>query len=88
MPPQVSKAAFAHALTELGHNPDDYRGKKLSLSGMAELYEMEEDLILEAIDLRHISAHYDYHADTIWVDALDAAHFYFCVKSEAHLYSA
>ena len=46
-----------------------------------------EDQVLEAIDLRHIAAHYDYHADTIWVDALDAAHFFFCIRSEAHLYA-
>jgi len=88
MPPQVSKEAFASALKELGHDPDKYRGQNLSLAGMSELYEIEEDTILEAIDLRHIAAHYDYHHDTIWVCALDAAHFYYCIKSEAHLYSA
>jgi hypothetical protein len=71
----------------MGHDPDDYRGKRISLSGMCELYELDQDLVLEAIDLRHIAAHYDYHADTIWVDALDAAHFFFCVRSEAHLYA-
>jgi hypothetical protein len=87
MPPQVSKEAFALALTEMGHDPDDYRGKRMSLAGMCELYELEQDLVLEAIDLRHIAAHYDYHADTIWVDALDAAHFFFCIRSEAHLYA-
>lgn len=88
MPPQVSKEAFAAALHELGHDPETYRGKRLTLLGMCELYQLEQDLILDAIDLRHIAAHYDYHADTIWLDALDAAHFYFCIKNEAHLYSA
>ncbi|TWW10026.1 hypothetical protein E3A20_08440 [Planctomyces bekefii] len=87
MPPQVSKEAFAVALQELGMDPDIYRGQKLSLRGMSELYEMDEDLILEAIELRHIAAHYDYLNDTIWVDALDAAHFFYCLKNEAHLYS-
>jgi hypothetical protein len=86
--PQVSKEEFAAALREMGHDPDTYAGKRLSLSGMSELYDIEQDLILEAIDLRHIAAHYDYHNDTIWVDALDAAHFYFCIKSEAHLYAS
>jgi predicted HTH domain antitoxin len=86
--PQVSKETFEQALTEMGHDPNTYRGKKLSLAGMAELYELEEDAILEAIDLRHVCAHYDYHNDEIWVDALDAAHFYFCIRQEAHLYSA
>jgi hypothetical protein len=87
MPPQVSKQVFKRALAELGHDPSDYMGKKLSIGGMAELYEMDEDVILEAISLNRIDAHYDYRSDTIWVDALDAAHFYFCVRSEAHLYS-
>jgi hypothetical protein len=88
MPPQVSKETFADALRELGHDPDLYRGQRLTLSGMCELYELEQDLVLEAIDHRHIAAHYDYMADTIWVDALDAAPFYFCIKNEAPLYSA
>lgn len=87
MPPQVSKELFAFALQEMGHNPSDYQGKRITLKGMCELYELEEDIVLEAIDLRHIAAHYDYHADTIWVDALDAAHFHFCIKHEAHLYA-
>ncbi len=88
MPPQVSKDDFALALKEMGHDPEDYHGKKLSLRGMAELYEIDEDIIVEAIDLNHIAAHYDYLSDTVWVDALDAAHFYYCIKSEAHLYAS
>lgn len=88
MPPQVTKDAFASALQEMGHNPDDYAGKKLPLSGMCELYQLKYDTVLEAIELRHIAAHYDYMNDTIWVDALDAAHFFFCIRNEAHLYSA
>lgn len=86
--PQVSKQAFEEALVDLGHDPNNYRGQKLSLNGMSQLYEIDEEAILEAIDLRHVSAHYDYHNDEIWIDALDAAHFYFCVRQEAHLYSA
>lgn len=88
MPPQVSKEAFSHALVELGMDPDLYRGQRLTLLGMCELYDLGEDLVLEAIDRRHIAAHYDYLADTIWVDALDAAHFFYCLKNEAHLYSS
>ena len=88
MPPQVSKRDFELALRELGHNPDDYRGKRLSLAGMCGLYEIEESLVIEAIRSRFIAAHYDYGKDTIWIDALDAAHFYYCIKSEAHLFAA
>jgi hypothetical protein len=87
MPPQVTKKAFASALEDLGHDPAQYSGQRLSLDGMSELYEIKSDAILEAIDRKHIHAHYDYHADTIWVDALDAAHFYYCLQNEAHLYS-
>jgi hypothetical protein len=87
MPPQVTKEAFASALAELGHDPEAYRGQHLTLSGMCELYDLEQDSVLEAIDRRLVAAHYDYMADTIWVDALDAAHFYYCVKSEADLFA-
>jgi hypothetical protein len=87
MPPQVSKAAFAEALRDMGHDPETYRGQRLTLNGMCELYELDQDLVLEAIDLRQIAAHYDYLQDTIWVDALDAAHFFYCIRSEAHLYA-
>ncbi len=87
MPPQVSKEAFALALKEMGHDPDNYRGKRMTLKGMCELYELEQDNVALAIDMKHIAAHYDYHADTIWVDALDAAHFYFCIQHEAHMYA-
>lgn len=87
MPPQVSKEVFSSALQELGHNPEAYRGQRLSLKGMCDLYELDQDHVLDAIDQKQIAAHYDYMADTIWVDALDAAHFFFCVKHEAHLYA-
>ena len=82
MPPQVSKATFVQALRELGHDPALYEGKRLSLAAMAELYELNQDSIIEAIDRRAMAAHYDYAADTIWVDALEAAHFYYCICSE------
>lgn len=87
MPPQVSKETFMRALRELGHDPREYQGKRLSLEGMAELYELSQDTILDAIDQKHIGAHYDYMNDTIWVDALEAAHFFYCIQNEAHLYS-
>lgn len=87
MSPQIDKSEFTKALSELGHNPDDYSGKRLSLKGMAELYELNQDDILDAIDRKLIGAHYDYMNDTIWVDALDAAHFFYCIKNEAHLYA-
>lgn len=87
MPPQVTKSEFESALREMGHNPDEYRGKRLSFDGFCEIYDIEEDIVLEAIKLHHIDAHYDYRNDTIWVDALEAAHFYYCIRSEAHLYA-
>ena len=87
MPPQVDKEFFLKALSELGHDPEQYIGKRLSLEGMAELYGLDQDVIIEAIDLKQIAAHYDYMADTVWVDALDAAHFYFSIRNEAHLYA-
>ena len=55
---------------------------------MCEIYDVDEDIVLEAIKFQHIDAHYDYRKDTIWIDALDAAHFYYCIRSEAHLYAA
>ncbi len=88
MPPQITKEVFAQALTEMGHNPADYDGQRLSLAGMCELYDIDKELVLEAIDLNHLAAHYDYRADTIWVDALEAAHFFYCIRTEANLYSA
>lgn len=88
MPPQVEKKIFAQALREMGHSPEDYLGKRLSLAGMCELYELDQEHILAAIERKLIDAHYDYSRDTIWVDALDAAHFYFCIRNEAHLYSS
>jgi len=85
--PQVTKQDFASALKDLGHDPKDYEGKKMTLDGMVELYGFDEDIIIDAIDRKHIAAHYDYKNDTIWVDALDAAHFFYCVTSEAGLYA-
>jgi len=78
---QVSKRAFAEALRELGHDPGQYDGKRLSLAGMVDLYNVEEDVVISAIRNKDIAAHYDYQNDTIWIDALDAAHFYYCLSS-------
>jgi hypothetical protein len=87
MPPQITKETFAEALRDLGHDPSNYSGKKLSLNGMSDLYGINPDSILDAIDRRHLSAHYDYNNDTIWIDALDAAHFFYCVRAEGPLYA-
>lgn len=87
MGPQVNKETFIQALRELGHNPEDYIGKRLSMEGMAELYELEQEHIIDAIVAKKIGAHYDYLADTVWIDALDAAHFYFSIRNESHLYA-
>lgn len=78
---QISKETFAQALLELGHQPSDYQGKRISFAGMCELYQLEQDSVLEAIEHKLVDAHYDYRNDTIWIDALDAAHFYYCLRS-------
>ena len=88
MVPQVDRTMFVKALEEMGHNPEDYVGQRLSLDGMCELYELDNVTIVAAIEQRLIAAHYDFKLDTIWIDALEAAHFYFCIRNEAHLYSA
>ena len=82
---QVSKDAFVSALRELGHDPAHYEGKRLSLNAMADLYEIHESVIIQAIDRKKVTAHYDYGTDTIWVDALEAAHFYYCLCNESTL---
>lgn len=83
---QVNKEMFAKALSELGHDPQQFAGKRLSLNGFCELYELHEDHVLDAIENRHIAAHYDFRNDTIWIDALDAAHYFYCLKSQAHAF--
>ncbi len=82
MTQQIDKHYFEKALAELGHNPSEYRGKRLSIGNMSTLYDITQDTIINAIDKDQVSAHYDYKNDTIWVDALDAAHFYYCLCSE------
>lgn len=82
---QVSKHAFSEALAELGHDPGLYEGKRISLAGMLDLYNVEEDVVITAIRNKDIAAHYDYQNDVIWVDALDAAHFYYCLSSSRAL---
>lgn len=88
MPTQVSQEQFEEALLELGHDPNDYRGKKLSLVGMCSLYGIPEETLVEAIRLKRLKAHYDFGLDQIWIDALEAAHFYFSIRNESHLYAA
>jgi hypothetical protein len=82
---QINKTEFSKALMELGHDPSDYEGKRLSLSSMCELYELSQETILDAIDQDLVSAHYDYKNDTIWIDALEAAHFFYCFRNTQKL---
>ena len=88
MGPQVDKASFKQALIELGHDPYSYEGKRLTITSMCQLYEFYHDFILDAIDRKELAAHYDYMQDTIWLDALDAAHYYYCLKTTKLLYQA
>lgn len=83
---QIDQAMFIKALQELGHDPRDYQGQKISLDQMVTLYDFEKDDVLDAIEKKILSAHYDYKMDTIWVDALEAAHFYYCVRSRSDLF--
>ena len=83
---QISRDEFKRALVELGHNPEAYSNQRISLNGVHELYGISHSTLLEAIEKDIISAHYDYQKDTIWVDALDAAHFFYCLKSQTELF--
>lgn len=83
---QITKETFERALLEMGHDPSQYKGKRLSLSNLCELYEIDEETVINAIDKHLVSAHYDYKNDVIWIDALDAAHFYYCTKSKAEMF--
>jgi len=83
---QISPEAFEAALVELGHDPADYRGKRLTIAQMGELYGLDQDIIVDAIDHDMVSVHYDYRKDIIWVDALEAAHFYYCLRTKMSLY--
>ncbi|MBI2602307.1 MAG: hypothetical protein HYW48_04555 [Deltaproteobacteria bacterium] len=85
MTPQVEMEDFTRALRELGHDPDKFRGQKISLQNMARLYHFEESSLREAVEKGAITAHYDYRNDVILVDALEAAHFYYCVHTHKNL---
>ena len=84
---QVSREEFAQALRELGHDPLKFAGQKISIDKASEIYEIEQDIIMEAIDRNYLHAHYDYDKDTIWLDALETAHFHYCIRTEAKLYA-
>lgn len=87
MPAQVDKNIFKDALIQLGHNPSDYEGKKISLKKVEEIYGIFDEALFEAIKKDLLHAFYDVKSDTIFVDALEIAYFYFCVKSYSDLYS-
>ena len=87
MGPQVDRENFIKAITELGHDPNQWVGKQLSIEKSIEIYKLKESDLLDAIDKDLIQAQYDYPKDTLWLDALDVAHFSFCILNEAHLYS-
>lgn len=86
MPGQITKETFESALRELGHDPNHYRGKRLTLQNLCKLYELEQETVIHAIDNDLVCAHYDYRNDTIWVDALDAAHYYYCMQYKESLF--
>ncbi len=77
----VERDMFIKALQELGINPKEFEGQKLSLKNMAEIYDFQYDALLEAVQNSMLKVYYSYTEDTMWVDALEAAHFYYCVTS-------
>jgi hypothetical protein len=81
MEKHIDKTYFIKALKELGHDPSQYLGKKLTLEEVGILYNFQEDSLIEAINSKILAANYDYQTDKIWIDALEAAHFHFCVMS-------
>ena len=83
---QIERKDFELALKELGHDPDHYRGKKISLQRYCDDFEINKDDVITAIERHMISAHYDYKNDEIWLDALDGAHFYYCARSKSQLF--
>ena len=85
---QVDQKMFAKALRELGHDPDQYSGKKLAIDEVERVFELDRSDILDAIEAKLITAHYDYKTDIIWLDALQTAHFYFCVRSHRDLFGS
>ena len=74
---QVSKAAFKKALRELGHSPEQFEGQRVPLDKMASLYNLDPDSIITAVENKELGAHYDYLKDLIWIDGLEAAHYYY-----------
>ena len=83
---QIDRETFAKALKELGHDPVEYAGKKLSLSGVASIYELSQEEVLKAVETKKLCAHYDYQKDIIWMDALEVAHYYYCLRSQQSLF--
>lgn len=84
---QVTLENFANALLELGHDPAEYRGKKIALESICDVYDLEPDLLADAINDKTLSVHYDINQDKIWLDALEIAHFYYCIKSQLQLFN-
>ena len=78
---QIDRNMFAKALKDLGHDPGFYRGQRISIQQAVKFYEISELQIVSAIEKKTIAAHYDYKKDTIWIDALEMAYFYFCTCS-------
>ena len=81
---QVSRRTFAKALEELGHDPGKYQGKKITLQDMAKIYKYQVPYLLDAIEVKDLSAHYDYKRDNIWVDAFEAAYYYYCDQQKKY----
>ena len=79
---QITKKDFALAMEELGHDPKRFQGKKINLVDMAKIYNYKIPYLLDEIEQKTLEAHYDYVSDKIWIDAFDAAFFYYCDQSE------
>lgn len=84
---QITQEEFKFALEELGHDPRLYSGQRVSVEEAAQLYELSEDVLLEAIETRVLRANYDFLDNKVWLAGLDLAHFYYCLKSTVALFA-
>ncbi len=84
---QITQDEFRVALEELGHNPSDFETQKVSIAEAAQLYEISEDILLEAIEANILRAHFDFKSRQVWLAGLDLAHFFYCLKSNEALFA-
>lgn len=78
---QINRELFKDALRQLGHAPELFEGKKLTLKTVQDIYNIQEDTIHEAVEKGSLQAYYDPFDDTVLLDALEVAYLFFCARS-------